>query len=110
MVALQIDDRVLDSAELRRCTLCGVWLPADELLTIAHGIRWCGPCAAPHPELVPPPVDIIWPIAGAVLGAMLGLLIAISAGAVDTSLSLSGLIGSCVGAAVGVGVLVHHEF
>ena len=39
MVAIQIDDRVLDSGELSRCTLCGTWLPDDELLTIARSMR-----------------------------------------------------------------------
>ena len=39
MVAIQIDDRVLDSGELYRCTLCGTWLPDDELLTIARSMR-----------------------------------------------------------------------
>ena len=108
MVAIQIDNRVLDSGELSRCTLCGTWLPDDELLTIARGIRWCGPCAAPHQELVPPPADIIWPITGALIGAIVGLLIAAAAGAVDTPLSLSGLVGSLVGTVVGVGALVYR--
>ena len=108
MVAIQIDDRLFDSAELRRCTLCGAWLPEDELLTIARGIRWCGPCAAPHPELVPPPVDMVWPIAGATIGAIVGMLIAAMAGVADTSLGLSGLVGSVVGGLAGVGALVYH--
>ena len=106
MVAIQIDDRLLDSADLRQCTLCGSWLPADELLTITRGIRWCGPCAAPHPELVPPPPEIIWPIAGALIGAIIGLLLGATAGAVDTPLSLSGLVGSVVGVLIGVVALV----
>jgi len=108
MVAIQIDDRLLDSADLRQCTLCGNWLPADELLTITRGIRWCGPCAAPHPELVPPPADIIWPIAGAVIGAIVGLLIAAAIGAVDTPLNLSTLVGFVLGTVVGVVALVQR--
>ncbi|MBV9326014.1 MAG: hypothetical protein JO352_19790 [Chloroflexi bacterium] len=107
MVAIQIDDRVFDSAELRQSTLCWTWLPAVELLTIARGIRWCGPCAALHPELVPPPADIIWPIAGAVIGGIVGLLIATTIIA-DTAVSLTGLVGSLVGALVGIGALVHR--
>jgi hypothetical protein len=108
MLGIQIDDRVVERATPHQCTLCGTWLPADELVTIARGIRWCGPCAAPNSELVPPPSDVIWPVAGALVGAVVGLVMATSAGAMETPLSLSGLVGSLVGAVVGVGAMVQH--
>jgi len=106
MVALQISDRVLESADLRRCTLCGCWLPEDELVVIARGIRWCGPCAAPHSELVPPPTDVIWPTAGALIGMVVTSLIATTLGALDLSTSLLGMLGCLIGGGVGAGMLV----
>ncbi len=108
MLGIQIDDRVADRVTPHQCTLCGTWLPADELVSIARGIRWCGPCAAPNSELVPPPADIIWPVVGAAVGALVGLAMATSAGAVETSVSLSGVAGSVVGAIVGAGAMVQH--
>src|SRR5579871_782254 len=104
MVAVRIDDRLLESSDLSKCTLCGCWLAREELLTITRGIRWCGPCAAPHPELVPPPIDVIWPIAGALLGTAVAVLLATALGAPDVVRSLSGLLGSLVGAGVGAGL------
>jgi hypothetical protein len=104
MVAVHIGDRLLESSDLSQCTLCGCWLPREELLTITRGIRWCGPCAAPHPELVPPPIDVIWPIAGGLLGTTGAVLLAGAVGAPDFGTSLSGLLGFLVGAVVGTGL------
>jgi hypothetical protein len=104
MVAIQIGDRLLDSSDLGHCMLCGCWLPEEELLTITRGIRWCGPCAAPHPELVPPTVDVIWPIAGGLLGSAGGVLVVTALGTPDFSTSLAGMLGFLVGGVVGAGM------
>ena len=106
MVAIQIRDRSLDSSDLGQCMLCGCWLPGEELLTITRGVRWCGPCAAPHPELVPPPIGVLWPIAGGLIGTAGAVLIATVLGAPDSSTSLTGMLGFLVGAVGGAGLRV----
>ena len=106
MVAIHIGDHLQESSDVGQCTLCGCWLPREELLTITRGVRWCGPCAAPYQELVPPPAGVIWPIAGAILGAATAILIATAAGALDLSTSLAGMLGFLVGGVVGAVMLV----
>jgi hypothetical protein len=69
-----------------------------------RGVRWCGPCASPHPELVPPPIDVIWPIAGALLGTASAVLIATALGAPHFGTSLSGVLGFLVGGVLGAGL------
>ena len=60
-----------------RCTLCLVWRPADEMIRINPLVTWCTDCALSHPELVPPPGDLVWPAVGFLAGAAGGSLLAI---------------------------------
>jgi hypothetical protein len=61
--------------QLRRCTLCLGWRPADEIVHINSLIMWCTDCAVRHPELVPPPTDVLWPVLGFLAGAFLGWVV-----------------------------------
>jgi hypothetical protein len=105
MVAIQIGVRLAERSDLEPCTMCGCWLPEEELLTITRGIR-CGPCAAPDAESVPPPVEVIWPIAGGLLGSAGAVLIVTALDAQGFSTSLAGMPGFLVGGVVGVGMRV----
>ena len=82
----------------RRCALCLSWRPANEMVEMSSLITWCAACALRHPELVPPPSDVLWPISGFLVGVLawwlLGLLQTaphLVAGAVGLWCALGGL-------------------
>ena len=76
---------------------------ANEMVEMSSLITWCAARALRHPELVPPPSDVLWPISGFLVGVLawwlLGLLQTaphLVAGAVGLWCALGGL-AACLG-------------
>ena len=89
--------------QLRRCTLCLSWRPLDEMVQINSSIVWCTVCALRHPELVPAPTDVLWPVCGFLIGAFLGWAVSSSpASAQLVMVPSSGVCCALVGLAVGL--------
>lgn len=88
----------------RRCTLCLSWQPANEMVKINSMLVWCSACALRHPEMVPPPADVFWPVGGFLAGALVGCLLGGSQSGTQVAMAADGLIGAIVGIASGIGV------
>lgn len=88
----------------RRCTLCLNWWPRDEMIQLNPVVSWCSTCALLHPELVPPPVDVLWPVGGSLAGVLAGCLLAISQTGPSGAIVVNGLIGAILGIGVGSGL------
>jgi hypothetical protein len=84
---------------LHRCTLCLEWSSVDDVSTVG---RWCGPCLAQRPQLVPPTPSLGWPVAGWLIGAVAGSWLANVQGAASAAVGAAALEGSVVGAGAGV--------
>ena len=90
----------------RRCTLCLSWRPADEMVQLNSLLTWCSACALQYPELVPPPIDVFWPLGGFLAGALTGCMLASTHSTTQVAVAVDRLIG----ALVGIGALLATQF